>query len=121
AAAESGGVSWEILTSMKQYLQEAEKSLLDIFYSGTNSFWEEVLSGLVSLAEDGERLGLHQAGICFSRIAELLKGKRHQMEFEPGPVIEVMEELLSYIRACREKLSYDMALALMKNKNFRKG
>ena len=43
------------------------------------------------------------------------------MEFEPGPVIEVMEELLSYIRACREKLSYDMALALMKNKNFRKG
>lgn len=121
AAAESGGVSWEILTSMKQYLQEAEKSLLDIFYSGTNSLWEEVLSGLVSLAEDGERLGLHQAGICFSRIAELLKGKRHQMEFEPGPVIEVMEELLSYIRACREKLSYDMALAVMKNKNFRKG
>ena len=99
---------------MKQYLQEAERSLLDIFYCGMDSFSEEILSGLLSLAEDGERLGLHQAGSCFSRIAELLKGKRHRMEFSPEPVIEAMEELSGYIRACREKLSYDMAACVMK-------
>lgn len=99
---------------MKQYLQEAERSLLDIFYCGMDSFSEEILSGLLSLAEDGERLGLHQAGSCFSRIAELLKGKRHRMEFSPEPVIEAMEELSGYIRACREKLSYDMAANVMK-------
>ena len=110
----SGGVLREILTSMKQYLQEAERSLLDVFYCGMDSFSEEILSGLLSLAEDGERLGLHQAGKYFSRIAELLQGKRHRMEFSPEPVIETMEELSGYIRACREKLSYDMAACVMK-------
>ena len=79
-----------------------------------DSFSEEILSGLLSLAEDGERLGLHQAGKYFSRIAELLQGKRHRMEFSPEPVIETMEELSGYIRACREKLSYDMAACVMK-------
>lgn len=113
----SGGVSREILTSMKQYLQEAERSLLDVFYCGMDSFSEEILSGLLSLAEDGERLGLHQAASYFSRIAELLQGKRHRMEFSPEPVIETIEELSDYIRACREKLSYDMAANVMKNCN----
>ena len=113
----SGGVSREILTSMKQYLQEAERSLLDVFYCGMDSFSEEILSGLLSLAEDGERLGLHQAGKYFSRIVELLQGKRHRMEFSPEPVIDTMEELSGYIRACREKLSYDMATNVMKNCN----
>ena len=113
-APENGDVLQEIFTSMKQYLKEAERCLLDIFYCGINSLWDEALSGLTSLSEDGERIGLHQAGICFAEIAELLQGKRHQMEFEPGAVLEVMETLLGYIRACQEKLSYDMALAGMK-------
>ncbi len=36
------------------------------------------------------------------------------MEFSAEPVIEAMEELSGYIRACREKLSYDMAANVMK-------
>ena len=111
----TGAVSREILTSMGQYVQEVENCLLDVFYSGLNSLQEEILSSLISLAEDGERLGLHQAGGDLSHIAGLLKEKRHQMEFSPKPVLEAMEELTVYLEACKEKLFCDMALLAMES------
>lgn len=106
--------SVEILNTMFQYHREASHQLSDLFASGLFSVQEETLSQLSLLAEEGERLGLHQAGADFARIAELLKGKRHQMEFSPEPVLEAMERLDAYLQACREKLSYDTAFLSMK-------
>lgn len=106
--------SMEILHTMSRYHKEAVHLLSDLFASGLFSIQEETLTQLSHLAEDGERLGLHQAGADFARIAELLGEKRHQMEFSPEPVLEAMGRLDAYLQACREKLSCDTALLSMK-------
>lgn len=105
--------SMEILNALSQYLGEASRQLSDLFTSGLFSVQEETLTQLSHFAEDGERLGLHQAGADFARIAELLREKRHQMEFSPEPVLDAMGRLDAYLQACREKLSCDMALLSM--------
>lgn len=106
-------VSAEVLRTMDQYVREAAKQLSDLFVSGLYSLQEETISQLSVVSEDGERLGLHQAGVEFACIAGLLKEKRHRMEFSPEPVIHAIANLSAYISACLEKLSYDAALLAM--------
>lgn len=106
-------VSAEILRTMDQYAREAAKQLSDLFVSGLYSVQEETISQLSAVSEDGERLGLHQAGAEFACIAGLLKEKRHRMEFSPEPVIHALANLSAYISTCLEKLSYDTALLAM--------
>lgn len=110
----------EVVRTMEQYCREAAGLLSDLFVSGLYSLQEETLTQLSELSEDGERLGLHGAGTDFNRIAELMKGKRHRMEFSPEPVLEAMERLNDYLLACREKLSFDRALLSMQEQEERK-
>ena len=107
--------SAEILNTMKQYCREASRQLSDLFASGINSVQDEMIAQLSELAEDGERLGLHQAGADFACIAGLLRGKRHQIEFSPEPVLKALGRLDAYLLACRERLSYHMALLSMRD------
>lgn len=104
----------EVLRTMEQYRREAVRQLSDLFVGGLYSVQEETLTPLSALSEDGERLGLHQAGADFGKIAALLKEKRHRMEFSPEPVLETMERLDAYLQACGEKLAFDTALLSMK-------
>lgn len=106
-------VSAEVLRTMDQYVREAAKQLSDLFVSGLYSVQEETISQLSAVSEDGERLGLHQAGAEFACIAGLLKEKRHRMGFSPEPVIHALANLSAYLSACLEKLSYDTALLAM--------
>lgn len=96
--------------SMEQYRQEAVKTLSDLLVSGLSSVQEDVLSALLLLAEDGERLGLSFAAEEFTVIHDLLAGRRHGMDFTPEPVIDAMGRLGRYLKACGEKLSFDRAL-----------
>lgn len=105
--------SESVLRTMEQYRKEAAGQLSDLFVRGLYSLQDETLEELSVLSEEGERLGLHQAGTDFGRIAALMKGKRHQMEFSPEPVLDAMEHLDRCLQAYKEKLSCDMAFLSM--------
>ena len=102
-------VAAAIPETMEQYRQEAVRTLSDLLASGLSSVQEDILSALSLLAEDGRRLGLSLAGEEFSTIGEMLGNRRHQMDFRPEPVVDAMERLSRYLRACGEKLSFDRA------------
>ncbi len=102
--------SMEIIHTMEQYQKEAMSQLSDLFVSGISSVQEDTMHRLSVLSEDGERLGLHHAGVEFGQISGLLERKRHQMEFSLEPVLEAEIRLYQYLMACRKKLSCDMAL-----------
>ncbi len=98
-----------VLKTMERYEREATRQLTDLFSAGLFSLPEELLERLGELGEEGERLGLHVAGKGFLRVEELLKARRHQMEFDSGPVLEELGTLCRYLRACRERLSLERA------------
>jgi len=108
--------SAEILNTMKQYCREASCQLFDLFASGIHSVQDEMIAQLQELAEDGERLGLHQAGADFTCIAGLFSEMRHQIEFSPEPVLKALCRLDTYLLACRERLSYHTALLSMRDR-----
>ena len=103
----------DILWTMEQYLGEAQRQLADVFVTGLDSVPDEMAQRLSACGEEGEALGLHQAGKELGLIGRLLGERRHQMEFSPEPVIEAMERFSRYLAACREKLSFDQALGAM--------
>ena len=102
-----------VFETMEQYRQEAARTLSDLLVSGLSSVQEEVLSAMSLLAEDGRRLGLTFAGDEFFAIKEMLDNRRHQTDFQPEPVMDVMTRLTRYLLVCRQKLSYDMARLAM--------
>lgn len=106
-------VAADIPETMEQYRQEAVRTLSDLLASGLSSVQEDVLSALSLLAEDGRRLGLSFAGEEFSAIGEMLGSRRHRMDFQSEPVVDAMERLNRYLRACGEKLSFDRARCAM--------
>lgn len=103
----------EVLATMEQYRREALGQLSDLFFGGLYSVREEMTEQIALLSEDGERLGLHQAGREFAAISGLLREKRHQMDFSMEPVLEAAGRLDRYLEACREKISCDLAACSM--------
>ncbi len=106
----------EILRSMEQYRREAAGQLSDLFVSGLYSIQDNVIGRLSELSSEGERMGLHYAGAAFGRIGRGLEERRHQMEYSPEPVLREMGALERYLQACGKKLSCDMALLTMREK-----
>lgn len=104
------GPDKELLQGMKQFLEEIQEALGDLFQSGLNSVLEETLGNLERLAEESSSLGLHRAGSDLAFLKKALSEKRHQMEFDPKPVLEVWVQLTDYVRICLEKVSLDQAL-----------
>lgn len=102
-----------VVTTFSLYLKEALGQMSDLFVSGLSSVWDDTIQRLSAFAEDSEGLGLHEAGKEFSNICRLLKEKRHNMEFNPEPVIKAMARLNEYLLACRKKADYDKALCLL--------
>lgn len=105
--------SAEVLATMEQYRREALGQLSDLFFGGLYSVREEMTEQMALLSEDGERLGLHQAGREFAAISRLLREKRHQMDFSMEPVLEAAGRLDRYLEACGEKISCDLAACSM--------
>lgn len=101
--------SKEALDIMEQYLKGAGRQLADLFVSGLQSSPEELEERILACAGEGEELGLHYAGKKLAELGELLKGRRHQMEFSPEPLLEVWEGLQRYLKVCGEKVSLDRA------------
>ena len=99
-----------MLGSMEQYFGEVERLLGDLFISGLYSLQGEMLSWCRRLGEEGEQMGLHQAGKDLRTVYELLEGRRHQMDFSPEPVIEALGRVAIYANACRQRLLRDKAL-----------
>ncbi len=99
-----------VLGSMEQYFGEVERLLGDLFISGLYSLQGEMLSWCRRLGEEGEQMGLHQAGKDLRTVYELLEGRRHQMDFSPEPVIEALGRVAIYANACRQRLLRDKAL-----------
>ena len=95
--------------TMEQYLGEVIRQLSDLFVSGLYSLQEDTAEQIAMLSEDGERLGMHQAGRELAAISSFLKEKRHRMEYSMEPVLEAAERLHRYLEACREKISCDLA------------
>ncbi len=106
---DSGLPSREVLMTMEQYLGEVIRQLSDLFVSGLYSLQEDTAEQIAMLSEDGERLGMHQAGRELAAISSFLKEKRHRMEYSMEPVLEAAERLHRYLEACREKISCDLA------------
>lgn len=102
-----------VVTTFSLYLKETLGQVSDLFVSGLSSVWDDTIERLSAFAEDSEGLGLHEAGKEFSNICRLLKEKRHNMEFNPEPVIKAMARLNEYLLACRKKADYDKALCLL--------
>lgn len=98
---------------MEQYRKEALKQLADLFVSGVSSVQGDIGREILRYAKEGEELGLHFAAKELGRIGELLEEKRHRMDFEMGEVLEAAIRVEAYLKACREKLSCDMALGYL--------
>lgn len=101
--------SEETLDIIEQYLKDAGRQLADLFVSGLTSSSEELEGRILACAREGEELGLHYAGEKLAELGELLKGRRHQMEFSPEPLLEIWERLQHYLKVCGEKVSLDRA------------
>lgn len=101
--------SEEALDTMEQYLKDAGRQLADLFVSGLTSSSEELEGRILACAREGEELGLHYAGKKLAELGELLKGRHHQMEFSPEPLLEVWEGVQRYLKVCGEKVSLDRA------------
>ncbi len=104
----------DVWKSLEQYHRESAGQLNDLFVSGIYSVQDALSERLAELSEDGERLGLLQAGSALGGISRLLQEKRHRMEFEPEPVVEMMAGLCRYLDICREKLEFDKVLLTMR-------
>lgn len=107
--------SEEALDIVEQYLKDAGRQLADLFVSGLQSSPEELEGRILACAGEGEELGLHYAGEKLAELGELLKGRRHQMEFSPEPLLEVWEGLQRYLKVCGEKVSFDRARLYMES------
>jgi len=105
----------DAVKTLSQYCREAAGQLSDLFISGFDSVSDDVLDQMEILGEDAKHLGLHGAAGELRHISGLLRGKRHQMEFSPGPVLEAMERLEQYLSVCQEKISWDLALLSMRD------
>ena len=110
----SYGTPAEILNSIGQYCQEVVSLLADLLVCGFSSVQDNVLATLSLLAEDGRRMGLSLAGEELTSIRNMLRNRRHQMEFQVDPVIEAMERLARYLMVCEEKISFDQARCAMR-------
>lgn len=110
-------LSPDITAAFSQLCREAAGQLSDLFVSGISSALEDTLNQITALAKEAERMGLHGAAGELENIGSLLKGKRHQITFSPGPVLEAMGRLNRYLLVCRRKLSCDMALLAMRDKD----
>lgn len=99
--------SREALDMAGQYLKETERNLADLFVSGITSSSEELEGRIMACSAEGEELGLHYAGEKLAELAGLLRGRHHQMEFSPEPLLEAWEGLQFYLRACRGRVSLD--------------
>lgn len=104
----------EPVETFSDFCRQAMDQLSDLMVSGLFSVQEDTLRQLGRLGDEAEELGLHGAAGELETITDLLKGKRHQMEFSPEKTIEAMGRLNRYLLACREKISYDMAGLAMK-------
>ncbi|MCI8416346.1 MAG: hypothetical protein HFI33_02390 [Lachnospiraceae bacterium] len=102
-------VSPALLKTMERYERETVRQLTDLFSVGLFSLQEGLLDRLEELGEEGERLGLHVAGEKLFQVGKLLREKRHQMEFDPRPVLEELSALSRYLKACQERLSFERA------------
>lgn len=99
--------SREALDMAGQYLKETERNLADLFVSGITSSSEELEGRIMACSAEGEELGLHYAGEKLAELAGLLRGRHHQMEFSPEPLLEAWEGLQFYLSACRGRVSLD--------------
>lgn len=106
--------SISVLQRMEQYEKEVVNELNNLFISGIYSMQDGVIQHLEQLGEEGEQLGLHQAGRNLTTISQLLKEKRHQITFKLEPVIEEMANLEPYLYICRQKISVDKAILAMR-------
>ncbi|GFI09487.1 hypothetical protein IMSAGC007_01950 [Lachnospiraceae bacterium] len=107
------GLNREIIKGMESFLGEIRQALGDLFQCGLNSTQEETLENLSRLAKESGTFGLHGAEEALAFLAETLGKKRHQMEFDPEPVLKAWIHLLSYVKLCQEKTSLDRALLEM--------
>lgn len=105
----SHGSKWDqnTLDIVEQYLKGAVRQLADLFVSGLQSSPEELEDRILECSREGEELGFHYAGEKLAELGGLLKGRRHQMEFSPEPLLELWESLQCYLGACIEKVSMD--------------
>lgn len=99
--------SREALDMAGQYLKETERNLADLFVSGITSSSEELEGRIMACSAEGEELGLHYAGEKLAELSGLLRGRHHQMEFSPEPLLEAWEGLQLYLRACSKRVSLD--------------
>ncbi len=112
----SHGSKWDqnTLDIVEQYLKGAVRQLADLFVSGLQSSPEELEDRILECSREGEELGFHYAGEKLAELGGLLKGRRHQMEFSPEPLLELWESLQCYLGACIEKVSMDRVRLSMK-------
>lgn len=103
-----------VINSMEQYFGEVDGFFGDLLVSGLYSLQEETLSWCRKLGEEGEQMGLHQAGRDLAEVYGLLEGRRHQMDFAPEPVMEVLCRVKTYVKLCRERILRDKALLSIK-------
>ena len=99
--------------ALEQLLLEMRQTLGDLFQSGLDSVQEESLSQLRRLEKESGEMGLYGGSEELSRIRTALEQKRHQMEFDPEPLILDWGRLMEYLDACLEKTSFDQALIHM--------
>lgn len=105
----------ETVRTLAQYCREASGLLSDLLVTGLSSVQDDLLDRMTALTEEGESLGLHGAAGELSYMEELLRGKRHRMEFSPEQAARAMGRLNRYLLACRGKLSCDTALLSMEH------
>ncbi|MCI8375749.1 MAG: hypothetical protein HFI29_09995, partial [Lachnospiraceae bacterium] len=55
-------------------------------------------------------LGLHRAEEDLGFLEKTLGNKRHQMEFDPEPVLETWVRVMDYVKLCLEKVSLDRSV-----------
>lgn len=106
----SNGPDKDVLQGMESFLGEIREALGDLFQSGLNSLQEETLKNLGRLAGEGGTLGLHRAEEDLGFLEKTLGNKRHQMEFDPEPVLETWVRVMDYVKLCLEKVSQDRAV-----------
>ena len=106
----SNGPDKDVLQGMESFLGEIREALGDLFQSGLNSLQEETLKNLGRMAGEGGTLGLHRAEEDLGFLEKTLGNKRHQMEFDPEPVLETWVRVMDYVKLCLEKVSQDRAV-----------
>lgn len=99
---------------MEKLLKEADAILNDLFESGLESVLDDTVDRILAIAVECENRGLHQAAGDFEDLGKLLEKKKHEMEFNPEPVLNKMWRLSEYISLCREHIAYDNAIINMK-------